>query len=342
MATMNPLISLQDEARNTLGSLLPPGSRVALLDFPRHQNAGDSFIWLGAMAYLQQLGVRVEYMADVFCFDPSDLRRRLPEGPILITGGGNFGDRWHEHQAFRELVVTEFPDRQIIQLPQSLDFETTEGLERAQQILNKHSDLTLMFRQSKDLHRAADWFPTSRHVYCPDLALGLGFLDRSQAPDCDVLLLLRNDAESITDRSQNVFSDIQHEVTDWTLNTVDQCLWAVYRMPENIARVVTPLRNRLQGSIQWSYGRAAHLNLRGARRTLSRGRILVTDRLHGMFLGALMGIPTIAMDNANGKISAIFSDYIQSFPDVYMVDTLSEAAAKAKELLAAELREAHS
>lgn len=326
IAYMNFLRSLQDDTRATLSSVLPSGTHVALLDFPRHQNAGDSFIWLGTLAYLKTLGVTVSYAADVFCFDEADLRRKLPNGPILITGGGNFGDRWREHQAFREELISTFPDRQIIQLPQSLDFETSEGLDQACRLINGHKNLTLMFRQTKDMERSADWFPSATRIYCPDLALGMGELTRPKAATLDVLLLLRDDSESVTDRRLDSFKELNYKVTDWNLRQLDQALWLAYRMPENVARVLTPTRRALLNTIKWTYEQAARLNLRAAQRTVSQGQVLVTDRLHGMFLGALMGMPTIALDNANGKVSGIYSDYMNDFPNVHMVDSLEQAA----------------
>lgn len=331
---MISLKSLQDDALKTLSLLLTPGTHVALLDFPRHQNAGDSFIWLGTLAYLDQLEVSVDYVADVHCFDAHELRRRVPEGPILITGGGNFGDRWHEHQDFREMVISTFSDRKIIQLPQSLDFESPAGLEKAQGAINSHPDLTLMLRQSIDMKRAEGWFPSSRRIFCPDLALGLGQLRRIGNPVHDVVLLLREDSEAVTGRDLRAFSDLDYTITDWNLNTRGRLLWKLYRMPENVARVLPFIRYTLLNAIQWSYVRAARLNLLGGQQIVSRGRILVTDRLHGMFLGALMGIPTIALDNANGKVSGIFGDYMQGFPHVQMAGSLDDAAHKAKELIA--------
>ncbi len=37
---------------------------------------------------------------------------------------------------------------------------------------------------------------------------------------------------------------------------------------------------------------------------LSRGRRIVTDRLHGHILATLLGIPHVALDNDYGKLSA--------------------------------------
>lgn len=330
---MISLESLQDDALKTLSQLLAPGTQVALLDFPRHQNAGDSFIWLGTLAYLKQLGVTVKYVADVHVFNEDDLRRRLPVGPILITGGGNFGDRWEEHQAFREMIMATFSDRKIIQLPQSLDFETPVGLARAQRVITSHPDLSIMLRQSVDMQRAEEWFPSTTRLFCPDLALGLGQLGRIGTASHDAVLLLRQDSESVTNDDLSAFSGLNYLLTDWSLSSGDQWWWKLYRMPENIARVVPVVRPALLDAIEWSYVRAAHLNLTGGQKTISRGKVLVTDRLHGMFLGALMGIPTIAMDNANGKVAGIFQDYMHHFPHVQMASSLGDAAVKATSLL---------
>ncbi|WP_269938271.1 polysaccharide pyruvyl transferase family protein [Arthrobacter sp. HY1533] len=333
---MNPLLALQSDATKILSSLLPSGTHVALLDFPRHQNAGDSFIWLGTLMYLKEIGVSVDYVADVHCFDIADLRRCVPTGPILITGGGNFGDRWTEHQNFREMLITSFPDRQIIQLPQSLDFESKDGLEKAQIALNGHPDLTILLRQSVDMARAKEWFPNSEHIFCPDLALGLGKLEKNGQAAHDVVLLLREDSEAVAGRDVAAFSELEYKLTDWHLDLKSQFMWHIYRLPENIARVLPISRPHLLNAIQWSYVKAANLNLRGGIKTVSMGRVLVTDRLHGMFLGALLGLPTIAIDNANGKVLGIFRDYLNTFTHVEMAESLDDAARRAKSILSSQ------
>jgi exopolysaccharide biosynthesis predicted pyruvyltransferase EpsI len=43
-----------------------------------------------------------------------------PDDPILLHGGGNFGDVWPGFQRFREQVIRESPNRRIIQLPQTI------------------------------------------------------------------------------------------------------------------------------------------------------------------------------------------------------------------------------
>src|SRR3954469_10420364 len=85
---------------------------VAILDFPDIRNCGDSAIWLGEMAYLRDRhGQRPAYVSRMRDFSPRALKRAVPEGPVFIHGGGNFGDVWVGHQKFRESVLQQLPDR---------------------------------------------------------------------------------------------------------------------------------------------------------------------------------------------------------------------------------------
>ena len=81
---------------------------LAVLDFPDIRNCGDSAIWLGEMAYLSGRGKRPAYVSRMHDFSPEALERAVPEGPIFIHGGGNFGDLWVSHQDFRENMLERF------------------------------------------------------------------------------------------------------------------------------------------------------------------------------------------------------------------------------------------
>jgi pyruvyl transferase EpsO len=56
-------------------------------------------------------------------------------------------------------------------------------------------------------------------------------------------------------------------------------------------------------------------------------RLVFTNRLHATVLAALMGKPAVAMDNANGKISAIIGDYLGRMPGVRYAPSVKEAEA---------------
>ncbi|MGO7515610.1 polysaccharide pyruvyl transferase family protein, partial [Rhizobium ruizarguesonis] len=69
-----------------------------------------------------RFGKRPDYVSRLYDFSADDLKRRVPTGPIFIHGGGNFGDIWVAQQDFREAIMERFPDRQIIQFPQSIHY----------------------------------------------------------------------------------------------------------------------------------------------------------------------------------------------------------------------------
>lgn len=135
----------------TLASLLPRGTRCGLVMYPDHWNAGDSAIWWGTRLLLDRLGVVVDYACDPWSYDPRRLRTALPEGPILLLGGGNFGDAYGREQGLRLRVVEDFPDRKIVQLPQSIWFRSPAALEQMSELLSRCHNFTLLVRDEASL-----------------------------------------------------------------------------------------------------------------------------------------------------------------------------------------------
>ena len=83
-------------------SVLPPaGGECVFLDYPSQANVGDSLIWLGTLKCLQDLGLKVTYVADFDTYDETHLRRVLGQNTtIILQGGGNFGDLYPKNQLF--------------------------------------------------------------------------------------------------------------------------------------------------------------------------------------------------------------------------------------------------
>src|SRR5215510_13090808 len=68
------------------------GQQYALLDFPNHSNVGDSAIWAGERVYLRQYWGRDPSYVCEHNLDTRALADAIDDGPILLHGGGNFGD----------------------------------------------------------------------------------------------------------------------------------------------------------------------------------------------------------------------------------------------------------
>ena len=288
-----------------LGRSIPSGAPVALLDIPTHANVGDHAITLGTFECLRRSGHAVQSLVAPGGYSPTRLRERVRDGVILLTGGGNLGDLWPAHQRFREQVLADFPDRQVVQLPQSIKFSSGESLESARRAFGSHPAFTLLVRDAGSLALAREQFGCAVDL-CPDLALALGPQASRRKPDTDVLVLARTDHETTApfriERTASV------DVVDWV---------------EHASLRFHALR------LLSRYESLAHERLEFGLSLLGRGRVVVTDRLHAHILCILLGIPHVIRDAGYGKLTAFHAAWTRDSPLVETCDTQEAALAAA-------------
>ena len=308
------------EAR--LAPFARPGDRYALVDFPNYANVGDSAIWLGAGAVLRRLTGRAPvHVGGQGRFGLVGLARRLAGGTIYITGGGNFGDLWPAHQAFRELLLARFPDNRIVQLPQSIHFESDAAVRRSAGAISRHGGFHLMVRDAPGEAFAAQHFDCPV-VRAPDCAFGLGALEPSGDPSCSLFGLLRTDKErSPADRSP--LAALGPRVGDWVREPGPH-----HPRQGPAGRWSGFLTRRLSGfGSATAFDRAAQRRLHRGIRMLSSGSQVVTDRLHGHILSVLLGIPHVALDNSTGKVAAYYRGWTHGAGTGLFVADPGDAAA---------------
>ena len=302
--------------------LLPPGTRCALALYPDHWNVGDAAIWWATRQLLAELDVTVAYACDPWSYDPRALRAALPEGPILLLGGGNFGDVYPREQGSRLRILADFSDRRIIQLPQSIAFRSPAAVAEMADVLARQRDFTLLVRDHVSLAFAREHFPGATVASCPDTVVALELptgLPRAETP---VVALWRNDSESLGPLPAVPPDWI---VRDWTVPggvlpaaEAAQLSTAARRFKEWVGMPPPwppqpsatdgdpgPLRRQIAWRhLPWLWDQLAEdRTLRGLR-ILSRGRVVITNRLHAHLLCLLAGIPHVVCDTSNGKIFA--------------------------------------
>jgi pyruvyl transferase EpsO len=319
---------LRDQLRSTLAPLAAGHRTCALIDFPDHSNVGDSAIWLGALSWLSDAGLQIGYRCDPETYNRSHLERFVPTGPIFINGGGNLGDVWRRHQRLREAVIKDFTARPIVQLPQTLHFEREENLAAARQLFDAHPNLTLLVRDRLSFDLVRSEF-RAKSGLCPDMAFYIGQLDRVVQPDVDILWLRREDRET-AGASGPVPSDVL--ACDWLDDRVP-----MLRRARNVLR---PLAAREPGrrfvlalALAVAYDQQARQRLRAGCNLLSRGRVVITDRLHAHILCLLLGIPHVLLDNSYGKVRRVHETWTAGASGVRWAASPSEAVAVARSLL---------
>ncbi len=325
--------SLGTAIRTTVRRLVEGAQTVALVDFPSYANVGDSAIWLGALKVLAAVDAPPPcYTCDIGTYRRDHMTRRLGHGAnrgvILLTGGGNLGDLWPRHQELREEIISSFPDHRIVQLPQSIHFGDRGALDRARRIFDSHSDLTLLVRDARSLEIAQTEFRAPSEL-CPDLALGLGALERSGSPVRDLVWLSRSDRESARLTGPETSAEVP---IDW--NREERS--ALIKATDTARRLAAPrswLLRALRGPLSATYSSLARGRLERGRRLLSAGRVVMTDRLHGHVLALLMGIPHVLLPDATGKIRGFYERWTSDSDLVDWADTPDEGIDRVRMIL---------
>ena len=292
----------------------------ALVDFPDHANVGDSAIWVGTTAYFRDhRGQEPRYVASVDSFSEAGLRAAMPTGPIFVHGGGNFGDLWPRHQQFRERLLAHFPDREIIQLPQSIHFNVPAGIATVARAIARHGRFRLLVRDRTSYQLATSRFDCPVTL-CPDMALFLGALDRA-APDVDVFYLLRTDRERAVGGAGSRAS-YTSRVDDWLVDPSQSV--ATRKWPRILRPLLEGRRHRPALGVA-TCDAAAHARVLRGCRLLSSGRLVITDRLHAHLLSLLLGIPHAVLDNSYGKLGRFLDAWTGGVEGVYRATSMADA-----------------
>ena len=291
--------AMMDAYKAAVAPHLEPGAPYALVDFPDHPNVGDSAIYTGELEFLDAHAQRPPSYVCGTRYYRGDLAQFCPEGPILIHGGGNFGDVWRGHQLFRERILREYPDRKVVQLAQSIHFSDPARRDDAARVIDAHPDFTLLVRDRESFDLASRHFDCAVQM-CPDAAHNMWHLPPTKPPSYPILSVLRRDHEGQGDEILPYMRGLG-PVEDW-----DRHFWARSLSDRVIERIISPrlppnallMRHR-----ERMYRRQAWNRVHHGVAILQRGALLVSDRLHVHLLAGLMRRPHITMDNFYGKIS---------------------------------------
>ncbi|MEA2825958.1 MAG: hypothetical protein QOG43_397 [Actinomycetota bacterium] len=311
-----------------IAAAIPSHRTCALLMFRDCENLGDAAIWLGALNILADLGIEVRYSQPLYELRPDRLRRAVGDGPVLINGGGSFGDLYLKSQRFMMEIIGTFGDRPIVVLPQTVFFRHDEGLEDAKRVLGRHPDLTLFCRDHRSYEIATTAFDCSV-VLTPDLAVGLAPLTPMQPAQQRDLWVLRRDGEA---RGRDgLAAGAPSTVVDWEdaigsdagIRRRIRVEEKMYRVARRAAGMMPRAHTGAMARIS-SARRLSQSRVDAANTFLSRAACVVTDRLHAHLLAVLLGRSTIVSDNNFGKVRAFYETWMEQLPTTAWVDDVSQ------------------
>ncbi|CAG5131924.1 unnamed protein product, partial [Candidula unifasciata] len=259
---------------NLMQDLLGKAKNVMLIDIPVHENKGDPAIAAGEILLLEKLNKSIVFHCQTHACNRSlglkeaiKVNRRYPNGDlvILMHGGGNIiGYPVVDH--LRRKYIEAFPDRKVIIFSQSIWLygNYSKELEFARVTYSNRSNLVIFLRDRQSLEIAKNNFKGVKLILAPDLAFCIGMIPRQMPPLYDIMWIRREDNES----SSYTLPTIPHNITVFV---GDWLQWLTNKSNKTVEDVF------LIASAGFHF--------------LLRGKIVVTDRLHGHILSTLLNIP---------------------------------------------------
>jgi exopolysaccharide biosynthesis predicted pyruvyltransferase EpsI len=295
---------------------------VAMVDFPDYRNVGDSAIWLGQMACLSsRFNKSPSYISSLQNHSHDKLDEAVPSGPILITGGGTFGDIWPGHQELRESILERWPGRLVVQLPQSIHYKSQEHADRMARAIARHKNFVLLVRDEESKGFAEKQFDCRVHL-CPDMAFAIGPIQPLASAQFPVLAMLRADREKAAEYDFSAFPDVP--VEDWISES---------RTAVRIAKALGAAKAASLDSERIKDAKldaAAKARFRRGIRQISRARAIVTDRLHVHICCLLLGQPHAVLDNSYGKVRRFMAAFSGGTDLSYLAPSLDDGIAWAR------------
>ena len=217
--------------------------------------------------------------------------------------------QWHNKDSARAMVIKYFRKFKIILFPQSIYQrpapESWYNLEYCKRAYSSHPRLTLLFRDTLSLYRARELFPNTRSLLVPDMAYQIGSVARTMAPTHDIVWIRRKDHETPDIKVPHAPKGIRMSVLDWVH-------WFTHT-----------------GDVMENQFLMTHNGFT----FLQRGRVVITDRLHGHIMCILLNIPHVIIDSKTKKISNHYITFAQNLENVMIAKTGQEAVYMATEML---------
>ena len=286
-----------------------------LFNFAAFENKGDPAITVGELNLIKKLGIELVFhcpttqCGDAAIHNAKTLSKKYNtrELVILMHGGGNILS-YIDEDFNRKRVLDNFPDFEVVLFPQSIWHNASDAETKYfQDVYSKHKNLTFLYRDRNSYNLGKRLFPRVKCFLMPDMAFDIGPVQRFMQPTHDILWLKRRDTESVS------YQIPIREVSKYDVIISD---WWEWKTPKGK-----------------SYLEDAYLIAANGMLFLQRGRVVITDRLHGHILCVLIGIPHVVMDTVNKKISWYMQSWTGGIENIEVAHSPKDALDKALYLL---------
>ncbi|MBX5159306.1 MULTISPECIES: polysaccharide pyruvyl transferase family protein [unclassified Rhizobium] len=313
---------LQEKLIKSVRKFVSRGQPYIIMDFPSNKDPGHHASWLGLAKVLQDVTGRLPVLTGGSLQSINEIKDTPGDAPIFICGWADFGDARTGRDDIRYRLACKYPDRTIIQMPQTIDFANEALMEYAKRTIGRHRNFFFMTRDEQSFDLAKANFDCDVEAG-PDTAFGIGLLKPFEADPLRVLYVMQPFGEDDVDLAE-ARAIVDGPLTNWISG------------PDSLSRLrkSSVVKAAMRRGFSRSEMVAQHHEDVAARyvdygvKMLSGAQRIITNRLHGHALCLLINKPHVAVARNGSKLH----DFISSWTG----DTLLvEKAANASELLAA-------
>ncbi|EEL48452.1 MULTISPECIES: polysaccharide pyruvyl transferase family protein [Bacillus cereus group] len=276
--------------------------KIILTLIPTHDNLGDHAIAYASRKFLEnefsdheiiEINIR-----EIYTYAKSLRSVMNPDDMVFIIGGGNMGDLYRNEEWTRRFIIRTFREYKVIQLPATVHFTNTSKGEKelrvAKRIYNSHPNLLILARDSTSYEFMKMHFGDQNVIKNPDMVL---YLDESIESNQrkGILLCLRNDKESCLDDNQR--KEIKQSINEHHGHFEEFTTTVGYRVNNHTREA----------------------ELKGLWNKLSKSKVVITDRLHGMIFCAITGTPCVVIRSFDHKVMEGFQ-WLQELNYIRLVE----------------------
>lgn len=294
---------------------LPPheGRKIYFIGSETYGNLGDGMIAESIIEFckhcLPEYGIE-EYPLSSYWTQKRYLVSAIqPDDIIVMTGGGNFGNKYPVAQMVKQDVVKTWVQNKKIIFPQTVFYleGADDSLNEDKELFSKDNNVILFTRDQKSYDFARENFTCTLGL-APDIVL-FRKMQKKTEREKKILLLLRGDSE----RSFS-HGDLEYVINKACATGMNVCasdLQLIYNGAE-ISLRKKEINRKLD--------------------LISSSKFVITDRLHGMVFAAVTGTPCLVFPNFNFKVKGTY-EWLSYLPYIKFADSIDQVDAYMEELL---------
>ncbi|PDS45839.1 exopolysaccharide biosynthesis protein [Rhizobium anhuiense] len=298
------------------------GQPYVLINFPSNKDPGHHASWLGLAIVLREVTGRLPVLTGSATQSIDEIKTTPGDAPIFICGGADLGDAQAGRDDVRYRLMWKYPDRTIIQMPQTIHFANESLKEYAKRTIGRHRNFFCMTRDRQSFELAKANFDCDVEAG-PDTAFGMGALKPFEADPLRVLYVMQPLGEDEVDIAK-ARAIVDGPLTNWING------------PNSLSRMrkSSVVKSALRHGFSRTEMIAQHRQDVAARyvdygvKILSGAQRIITNHLHGHILCLLLNKPHIAVARDGSNLHDVIGSQTGDSP-------LVEKATNAGELLAA-------